>query len=60
MHPPVATTSEAIGRLVYELSKLRLRAHIRWTFKKSLIKCIIGDAGGVVGSTPEGMGCHIL
>ena len=27
IHPPVATTSEAIGRLVYELSELRLRAH---------------------------------
>ena len=24
-----------------------------------LIKCMIGEAGGVVGSTPEGMGCHI-
>ena len=29
-------------------------------FKKGLIKCIIGEAEGVVGSTPEGMGCHIL
>ena len=28
MHPPVATTLEAIGYLVYELSKLRLRAQI--------------------------------
>ena len=28
-------------------------------FKKDLIKCIIGEAGGVVGSTPEGMGCNI-
>ena len=25
-----------------------------------LIKCIIGEAGGVVGSTPEGMDCHIF
>ena len=25
-----------------------------------LIKCIIDEAGGVVGSTPKGMGCHIL
>ena len=25
-------------------------------FKKGLIKCIIGEAGGVVGSTPESMG----
>ena len=29
-------------------------------FKKGLIKCLIGEAGGVVGSTPEGMGCNIL
>ena len=30
-------------------------------FKMGLIKCIIiGEAGGVVGSTPEGMGCHIF
>ena len=27
MHPPVCITSEAIGHLVYELSKLRVRAH---------------------------------
>ena len=29
-------------------------------FKMDLIKCLIGEAGGVVGSTPESMGCHIL
>ena len=29
-------------------------------FKKGLIKCIVGEAGGVVGPTPEGMGCHNL
>ena len=29
-------------------------------FKKGLIKCIMGEAGGVVGSTPEVMDCHIL
>ena len=60
MHPPVPCTLETIDHLVYELSKLRLRAHIWWTFKKGLIKCIIGEAGGVVSSTPEGMGCHNL
>ena len=27
-------------------------------FKKGLIKCITGEAGGMVGATPEGMGCH--
>ena len=47
-------TSEVIGCLVfYELSKLRLRAQ---TPKKGLIKYIIGEAEGVVGATPEGMG----
>ena len=55
MHPPVHVTSEAIGHLVS-----KVRAHIWWTFKKGLIKCIIGEAGGVVGSAPKGMGCHIL
>ena len=25
-------------------------------FKKGLIKCIIDEAGGVVGTTPEGTG----
>ena len=25
-----------------------------------LIKCIIGEAGDVVDSTPEGIGCHIF
>ena len=55
-HASTCTTLEAIG---YELSKLRLRAHILWTFKKGLIKSIIGEAGGVVGSTPEGMGYYI-
>ena len=29
-------------------------------FKKGQIKCIIGEAGGVAGLTPEGMGCHIV
>ena len=29
-------------------------------FQKGFNKYIIGDAGGVVGSTPEDMGCHIL
>ena len=56
-HASTCTTLEAIGHLVYEL---RLKTHIWWTFKKGWIKCIIGEAGGVVGSTPEGMGCHIL
>ena len=28
IHPPVPLSSEAISHLVYELSKLRLRAHI--------------------------------
>ena len=56
MQPPVATTSEAIGCLVNELSKLIKSTHtFDGLFKRSLIKCIIGEAGGVVGATPEGI-----
>ena len=50
-HASTCTTLEAIGHLVYELSKLRLRAHIDGLLK-SQIKCIIGEAGGVVGFNP--------
>ena len=33
IHASTCTTSEVMGHLVDELSKLRLRAHIWWTLK---------------------------
>ena len=45
----------------YELHiKIKIKSTHLMDFKKGLIKCIKDEAGGVVGSTPEGMGCHIL
>ena len=45
-----------------KLSCLKFRGlHLFDQFlKKGLIKCIIDEAGGVVGATPEGMGHHTL
>ena len=46
--------------LAFKLSKLRFQRHNLFdNFLKRLLTCIIDEAGGVLGATPEGMG-HIL
>ena len=60
MHAPAALQKLHIRLFGFELSKLRLRGHyynlFERFFKNWLIKCIIDEAGDVVGTTPEGMG----
>ena len=55
--------SYIVDCLAFELSKLRFRRH-NYNFLKDFLKlankCIIDEAGGVVGATPEGMGHQIF
>ena len=47
--------------LAFKLTKLRLRRLIYlMNFQNRLLICIGNEAGGVVSTTPEGMGHHIL
>ena len=60
MHAPAVLQKIAIGCLVFELSKLRFRAHdFLSAVQNGLIKCILYETG-CGGATPEGMSCHIL
>ena len=55
MHAPQHSRSH-LDCLAFELPKLRFRGHNLFDdFLKRLLTCILVEAGGVVGATPEGM-----